>query len=201
MQKPTPNDHPIHDLIRARWSPCAYSSQPVPAADLLSVLEAARWSQSCFNDQPWFFIVTTQAQPEAFGRLVACLSEGNQRWAPRAPVLMLAVARETFAADGSPNRHAVYDLGQAVQHMILQATSLGLVARQMAGFDVAAARAAFSIPDGHQVMAAIALGYYGDPATLHEKDQAKEARPRARKALREFVFGAAWGQPAEVLGE
>ncbi len=61
---------------------------------------------------------------------------GNQAWAQTAPVLILAVAHLRFRHNAAPNRHAVYDLGQAVATLLVQATALDLYAHQMAGFDV-----------------------------------------------------------------
>lgn len=199
MHKPAHNDHPILDLLQARWSPYAFAETPVEPGKLLSLLEAARWSASCFNDQPWFFIVATHDEPENFDKIVGCLNDSARRWAPQAPVLMLTVARETFAVDGSPNQLAQYDLGQAVATMTVQATSLGLLVHQVAGIYPDKAREVFAIPDGYRVMTAIAIGYYGDPDALHEKDQRKNAQPRERKPLDSFVFGGAWGESAKLV--
>jgi len=55
-------DHPIHELFVKRWSPYAFSDQPVPEEDLRSLFEAARWSASSFNEQPWGYIVGTQTR-------------------------------------------------------------------------------------------------------------------------------------------
>ncbi|MCH7957855.1 MAG: nitroreductase family protein, partial [Proteobacteria bacterium] len=52
MHNPAPVDHPVHDLIRQRWSPRVFSDRPVEAATLLTVLEAARWAPSSYNEQP-----------------------------------------------------------------------------------------------------------------------------------------------------
>jgi nitroreductase len=196
MQKPAHIDHPIHDLIAQRWSPRAFSDRPVPREALLSLFEAARWSASCFNEQPWRFIVATRDDPAAFEQLASCLNDSSRRWAPSAPVLMLTVAALHFEADGSPNAHALYDLGQAVQNLTLQATHLGLMVHQMAGILPARAHELYQIPtDRYRVMTAVAVGYYGDPEALVEKDRAKEFAPRTRRPLSEMVFEGAW--PAE----
>ena len=50
----------IHELIRSRWSPRAYSEQSVEQEKLLSLLEAARWAPSSYNHQPWSFIIATK---------------------------------------------------------------------------------------------------------------------------------------------
>ncbi len=199
LEKPAETQFPIHELIRRRWSPRAYSARRVDPSHLGSLLEAARWGASCFNQQPWHFLVTTQDEPESFNRLLNCLMEGNKVWAQRAPVLMLSVAKLTFDEGGQPNRHALHDVGFAMGNLCAQATALGLVVHQMAGFDMAKAREAFQIPDGYEPVAAIAVGYQDDLAVLSEKLQAKERVPRRRKPLNAFVFGETWGIPARSI--
>ncbi|WP_198371230.1 nitroreductase family protein [Roseomonas rosulenta] len=189
-----PADHPIEHALAARWSPRSYDERPIPTAALAQCLEAARWAASCVNDQPWNYLVTRKAEePEAHAKLLACLSPNNQGWAVRAPVLMLSVARTDFASSGKPNRHAGHDVGQASANLAAQAAALGLQAHQMAGFDAAAARAAFAIPEGYEPMAAITLGYPGPAAALPEALAARETAPRTRKPIAEFTHLGAWG--------
>ena len=92
------------------------------------------------NEQPWSFVVATQQNEENFQRLLACLLEFNVRWARSAPVLVLSIARLTFASNGEINRHALHDVGQAMAHLTLQANASGLAVCQMAGFDIQRAR-------------------------------------------------------------
>lgn len=195
MDKKATLDHPVHPLFEQRWSPRAYADTPVTDAELHSILEAARWAPSCFNEQPWRFIVVTRGQRELYDAFVACLSEGNQKWAPTAPVLLLSVASTHFARNGKPNRTAQHDVGLATGQLVLQAESLGLAARQMAGFDADRARALFEIPEGFDPVAAIALGRPGDPGVLDEVFQAKERSPRVRRPQSEFVIRGKWGAP------
>jgi len=200
MEKPAVSAHPIHELLKRRWSPLAFSGRMVEPETLQSLFEAARWAPSCFNEQPWNFVVCTRDSPEDHERLVSCLSEGNQPWARTAPVLMLSVARRTFARNGNPNRHALHDVGLAVENLILQATALDLFVHQMAGFNVAKARTLFGIPDDYEPVAAIALGYPGDPERLPPPLRERQMAPRQRKPLDQFVFGGRWGKGSSALG-
>src|SRR5579871_4435052 len=93
LRKPAEAAHPIHDLIRERWSPRAFDSRPVTPATVDSLLEAARWAPSAGNKQPWYFVVASREDAEAHARMVAILAEGNKLWAQHAPVLILVVAR------------------------------------------------------------------------------------------------------------
>jgi nitroreductase len=164
-----------------------------------SLLEAARWAASSYNEQPWHFIVATKEDPAEFERLLGCLVPGNAQWAKDAPVLMLSVAKLRYDADGTPNRHAFHDVGQATANLVLQATSLGLAAHQMGGLDAARAREEFSIPEGYEPVVAIAVGYPGDPDRLPDGLRARERAPRTRRELAEFVFAGRWGRTSPVV--
>ena len=195
MEHPAPVEHPIHDLMRKRWSPRAFGSEPVAAEQVLSVLEAARWSASCFNDQPWSFLVGFKGD-ETWQGIHDCLMPANQSWANAAPVLLLSMAHEMFVQTGKPNRHAQYDTGQAVAALALQATAQGLFVHQMAGFDAEAARKRFAIPPNQTPMAAIALGHAGDPDALPQELAERERAPRERVSVSTFTFAEEWGQSA-----
>lgn len=199
IDKPADPQYPIHDLIRQRWSPLAFSEQLVEQELLCSVLEAARWAASSYNEQPWSFIIATRDNGAEFERLLGCLAEGNQEWARNAPVLMLSVAKLHFERNGVENRHAFHDVGAAAATLALQAAALGLFIHQMAGFDVEKARELFSIPAGYEPVAAIALGYIGDPQTLSERLQPREVAPRNRKVLEKFVFTGRWEQTSPLV--
>ena len=93
MTKKANPDHPILDVIADRWSPYGFDQQPVPAEDLRSVFEAARWAASSFNEQPWRYIVASRDDAGEFERLLSCLVEPNQAWAKTVQVLALGVAK------------------------------------------------------------------------------------------------------------
>ena len=186
--------YPLNELIKKRWSPRSFSDKPVEQEKILALLEAARWAPSCYNEQPWFFIVTTKEDPENYKRLFDCLVEGNQVWAKTAPVLMLSVAKLNFTHNDKPNRHAQHDVGLAVENLVLEALSHGIYVHQMAGFDSRQAQKEFQIPQGFEPVAAIALGYPGASNALPEDLAKRENAPRTRKELTEFVFQGNWGE-------
>jgi len=187
---------PIHDLMRARWSPRAFSDRSVNSHELRSLLEAARWAPSCFNEQPWSFLVGRRGSV-AFDRLVSCLVEANQAWAGEAGALVLAVASRQFRRNGKPNRHAEHDLGLALGQFGLQATALGLATHQMAGFDVEAARESLKLPEGQEPYTMVAVGWPGEASSLPEALAERERAPRERRGQDEFVFAGEWGQPLD----
>ena len=195
MEKRAPVEHPVHDLIASRWSPYVFSSRPVAARDLRSLFEAARWAPSCYNEQPWRYIVGERSNPDAFERVLSCLVEGNQEWARHAPVLALGVAALTFARNGKPNDAALHDLGLASANLLVEATARGLSVHQMRGILPDRAREVFAIPEGYEAFSGIAIGYAGEPSTQPElADRDRERRPR--RPMAEFVFAGTWGAAA-----
>src|SRR5207237_6032803 len=128
-----------------------------------------------------------------------CLVEGNIQWAQHAPVLMVSVAKLHFDENGKRNRHALYDVGQAVANLIVQATALGLVVHQMAGIFPDKIRELYSLPEGYEAVAGVALGYLGDPQSLPEGLRQRELAPRVRKPLTAVVFSGRWVKTAPIF--
>jgi nitroreductase len=199
-KRPAPAAAPIHDLISNRWSPRAFDARPVELEKLRSLFEAARWAASSYNAQPWSFIVATKDDPENFKRVLETFVEFNQGWAKNAPVVALSVAAHKMPHDGSQNRHAFHDVGQAATTLALQATALGLQVHQMAGIIPDKAREVFSIPENFEAVAGFAIGYPGDPMTLPEgRLRDTETGARQRKPASEFVFTGKWGQVSPIV--
>jgi nitroreductase len=191
--------NPIHELLSQRWSPRAFCDRPVEPEKLLSLLEAARWAPSSSNEQPWRFILATRDNPAEFEKSLACLMEGNVAWAKRAYALILTVAKLKFDRSGKPNRHAFHDVGSATENLAIQATALGLVVHPMAGIYPEKAREIFGIPEGYEVVAAVAIGYPADASTLPEGLRERELAPRTRKPLEELIFTGHWGHASPLV--
>ena len=195
QHKPAITRVKIHDLMQSRWSPRAIDpDKDISPEDLTALLEAARWAPSCFNDQPWRFIVCVKSKDEpSWKNALANLAEKNQLWAKNAPVLMLAVAMENFNHNGKPNRWAMYDTGAASVSLCFQATALGLVVHQMGGFDAEKARALFKLPAGCTPMSMIAVGYQADIDVLDDDFKAAELAERTRAPLDQRFYFGQWG--------
>lgn len=196
MEKPAPVDYDVHDLIRQRYSARGFSGAPVGDAALRSIFEAARWSASSYNDQPWRFIVARPDEPGEFERMLDCLISFNRSWAQRAGALILSLVVPNFAHNGKLNAHALHDVGLAVGQMTFQASALGLAVRQMAGFHPDKVRATYALPESVEPVSVIALGYPMTEDELPDSLRARELAPReARRPQEEFVFRGGWGRP------
>jgi len=189
-------DHPVLPVIAERWSPYVYQPRPVERQTLLTCLEAARWAPSSYNEQPWTFLLAERTDTAGFEQMLSCLVEGNRAWAKNAGALLLTIVAKFFTLSGKPNRAAEHDIGLASQNLVLQAAALGLAGHQMIGIEPAKIRATYDIPDTHEPLTAIALGYAAFASAAEEFAQ-RDASRRPRKALSEFVL-TRWGQPADL---
>ncbi|OZI34887.1 nitroreductase family protein [Bordetella genomosp. 10] len=178
MGKHTRNaEHPISEIFLERWSPRAYTGEEISEAELLTMLEAARWAPSAYNLQPWRFIYARKGTAH-WERLLAVLNEFNQSWARNASALIVVLSAETGTPPGKdqpvPNASHSFDTGAAWGFLALQASLEGWQAHGMAGIDREKARADLGVPAGYTVEAAVAIGRPGDKRTLPEALQARE---------------------------
>jgi nitroreductase len=192
-------DYPIHEFLAERWSPYAFQDRPVSQADLCSLFEAARWSASSYNEQPWSYLVATKENPDHFQQLLSCLVEANQIWAQNAPVLALGIASLRFTRNNKENKAAIHDLGLASGNLVVEATARGICVHEMIGILPDKARDLFDIPEGFEAWTAMAIGYQGDPITLPDALKERDLSPRQRKPLDQFVFSGKWGNPSSLL--
>jgi nitroreductase len=175
----------IDSMFTDRWSPRAFDKAPLTDEQVTSLFEAARWSPSCFNEQPWLFMYARSEEDRT--RYLTALVEGNQSWARNAPLLIFVLCRRVFAFNGKENRHASFDAGAAWMALALQARKLGLHAHAMAGFSRDKAYEALQVPaEEYDIMAAIAVGRRTSPDILPEA-VARNDRPSDRKPLEEVM--------------
>jgi nitroreductase len=181
---------PLHPLLSERWSPRGFDTgHRLPEPQLTALLEAARWSPSANNAQPWRFVVTQRGEV-AFERLIGTLSGNNRRWPSRASALLLVLA-ETTDEVGTPRPYALYDTGQAVGHLVTQAQAEGLSTHQMGGFDKAAAVTGFGLDPRFTPVVVIAVGLRQDEHGLPDDLAEREGAPRHRRTLSELILPTA----------
>ena len=178
---------PINEVLAKRFSPRAYDAHAaVDETKLVAALEAARWSPSAANTQPWRFIVARRGTPE-FDLIAENLMGFNQVWAVNAGALIVGLA-ETVNAEGKPMRWAQYDLGQALAYFSVQAHHDGLHVHQMGGFEVDGIRSAFGVDERFEPISITAVGVLGDVDDLPENTRDRERAPRTRLALDDILI-------------
>ncbi|GJD47573.1 malonic semialdehyde reductase RutE [Methylobacterium crusticola] len=190
MTSATPRtaDHPVDPLFLERWSPRAFTGEPIADADLMAMFEAARWAPSSYNSQPWRFVYARRDTPRwepLFGLLVPF----NQGWVKTASALVFLASSEMMnTKDGlQPSWSHSFDAGTASGYLQLQAVRMGWHVHGMTGFDKDRAPDVLGLPARHRVEAAFAIGRRADPATLPEEQRAREV-PSGRRPLSDFVF-------------
>ena len=170
----------VDPIFVERWSPRAFQPGALDEAVTARLIDAARWSPSCYNEQPWRFYTST---PDTFGDFLSMLIEFNQAWARNASVLGYLVGSSHFAANGKPNDAYALDCGAAWMAMSLQARREGLYTHGMAGIRREEIARYFGLdPDREVVLMGFAIGRLGDRTTLDPKLQEREA-PSPRKPL------------------
>ena len=179
-------DYQVLEEIQGRWSPRAFDpDRKVAEEDLMALLEAARYAPSCFNEQPWRYIVANGGETHA--KIVSTLTSSNQEWASKAPALLMVLSVARLQYNGKDNRWHMFDAGTSWGFLSLEAQRRGLITHAMGGFSVERARELFNIPEDVSVIAVVAVGYYGRKEDLSPRNIERE-QPSPRKSIGEIIF-------------
>lgn len=180
-------DHPVHPMFLDRHSPRAFTDATLTEAQVLSLLEAARWAPSSSNMQPWRFAYGLRGD-DGFARIADTLVPFNRSWAEKAAALVVIASKTVVEKDGviHPNAAHAFDAGAAWMSLALQAHLNGLIAHAMGGFDKAKAAELLHLPADHDLHAVVAIGVHGTPDLLPEAIRPREAH-NGRVALTDLA--------------
>lgn len=181
--------------IEQRRAKRALSEEKIPGDIISRIMTAATYAPSCFNNQPWRFLVVTD---EALKKVHDALSGANY-WVKKAPLIVVVVTKPDLDCQLSDRRdYAFFDCGLATENLMLQAFKEKLYAHALAGFDPLKVKEGLQIPDEYIVIALVAVGYPGDDSFLNEKHRGLEHSPRNRKPEPDVICYNAWGfEPSE----
>ncbi len=195
IEKRTPTQYDIHELLENRWSPRAFASTPVSETEVRTLLEAGRWAPSSNNIQPWRIIWGAKGS-KPYERIFNCLDPFNRSWAGSAQILWICAYKKDGKDGQTENFHALHDLGLFMGNVLTQAQYMGIAVHQMAGLDYEKAKSEFEFPANYHVATAVAFGYYGgDPDTLPDDLRQEEINSeRNRKSQDEFAFNGNFQQ-------
>lgn len=189
-------DYPIEPIFYERWSPRAFSAASMPASDLLTILEAARWAPSAFNIQPWRFLYSHRDDAQ-WQTYLSLLDPFNASWAHSASALLFVLSDTVMPEDDrqvqKSSRYSSFDAGAAWAQLALQATSLGYQAHAMAGIDIEQSQKTLVVPEHYRVEVAIAVGRRAEPSMLPAELQERE-QPSQRLPVHEIAFAGAFPQ-------
>jgi nitroreductase len=178
--------YPVADNIKNRWSPRSFSGEPISTDKLNTILEAATWSFSAINEQPWRYLAAQKGTP-LFDQLFDALAAGNKPWNKQASAFVVSLAKTTFADGITPNASAQHDVGAANMLLTLQANSMNIYTHLMGGFDREKVSALLHLEADIVPVVIIALGYADEAEKLEEPFKTRELTPRIRKPLSEII--------------
>jgi nitroreductase len=176
---------PLNPLIRARRAKRALSTKAVPEEAITLLIRAAHLAPSCFNSQPWRFIVITDKN--LLEAIKETMPEGNY-WTKPAPAIIAVTSHRDLDCKLSDGRdYFLFGCGMAVGNLMIQATQLGLIAHPIAGFNPVKTKDLLSIPKDYVLITLVIVGYPGDADQLSEKHREIELGERGRKPLPEVM--------------
>ena len=183
-------------VISSRRSLRAFSDRPVEPAKIERMIEAARWSPSSGNRQPWRFVIVGKGDP-ARPAVEDALDRVNS-WSKRAPVLIVAGARREDGTIRETREYFLHDTGLATMSLLHRGVDQGLLVHPMAGWREEPLKTALSLPDDFSPISVIAVGYAGRTEDLDDDARGKDEKPRARKGIGEIAFRGRFGEPLAV---
>ncbi|RBP51598.1 nitroreductase family protein [Arenicella xantha] len=176
-------DVDVDPLFVQRWSPRAFQAHVIEPAVMHRIMEAARWSPSCFNAQPWRLYTSTDA---SFDDFLSLLVEGNQGWAKDVSVIGFMVAERNFEHNGKPNSYHAFDAGAAWMSLTLQARMEGLYTHGMGGIKKDEVASYLKLDtEQSEVLMGFTIGKLADLDSLSDEQKANET-PNDRKELSEI---------------
>ena len=199
MSKKAKTTYGILPLLEKRWSPRAFYNVDIEKEKLKRIIEASRWSASSMNEQPWNYILGIRGENNTYDKILETLIDFNKTWAKNAHVLIIACGKKHFNHKNALNPTYLYDVGQSVAHMSIQAMHEGVYVHQMGGFSTEKARELFNIPEEFDPITVLALGYIGSPDMLPDDLKEREVQERTRKDFSEFVFEDKFGKKSSLF--
>lgn len=187
MNKEAKSQYELHDLIKKRWSPRAFSNKKVEEKKVEEIIDAARWSASAFNEQPWRFIYGLK-KDIIFNTIYDSLLDGNKVWTKDAAFLIVMLYKENFSSNNKINNYAHHDIGLAAGALTYQALYNDIYIHNMAGFDKSSILASFDLPKDIKPLTIIAGGYLGEADILPENLKNIEISQRTRKSFNELIL-------------
>jgi len=177
----------IHPLLKQRASRADFSPKELDRKLIVQLLQAARCAPSFHNSQPWYFLVVSNGTGRE--EINQSLRDGGAEWAVNAPVLLAVVVNLTEDKEMHGIDYRLFDAGLAVQNVLLQAVSLDLSVHPVNYYRSGPARAALRLPETHELLLMIAVGYPGG-------DVSQTYASRMRKPLPAIAAWDRWdGSP------
>jgi nitroreductase len=170
-----------YQMILSLRSVRHFTGQPLPEEVIGRILQAARWTGSAKNTQPWQFVLVRERQT------LKALSQCG-RFASHVSGAALGIVLVM------PPGFAMFDAGRVSQNMMLAAWAAGVVSCIASLQDEAKARELLGIPGNFQAYTAISFGYPqpDDPHTIEGQPMQAVLASVGRRPLKEMVHWEKW---------
>ncbi|SHE46739.1 Nitroreductase [Caldanaerobius fijiensis DSM 17918] len=166
----------FYDVVEKRRSIRKYINKPIPEDTIKKVLNAARLAPSWANKQCWRFVVVSD--PELRLKLGEVMKNNpNKSCYEDAPIDIVICARREDSGIHDGKEYFMFDVGLAMENLVLAAAQEGLGTCIIGWFDGAPIKKLLGIPEQYEVVAVTPLGY-----------PAETPNARLRKPLDEIVF-------------
>jgi len=175
----------INEHIETRRAKRALSTEPVSQQQVELLIRAAHLAPSCFNSQPWRFVVIDEE--ETLAAVKDAMPKGNY-WTKPAPVIIaVASQRDLDCALSDDRDYFLFGCGMAVGNVMIQATQMDLVAHPIAGYNPVRVKEMLGIPEEYTLITLVIVGRPGDVSQLSDQHREIELGPRDRKPLAEVM--------------
>jgi nitroreductase len=168
------------ELAKKRYSVRSYEAKRVEEEKIFKILEAGRVAPTAANYQPHQIIVVQQQ--EGLDKLKKCARTFD------APLAFIICGDHSISWKRRYDSKDSLDIDASIvtDHMMLQATELGLGSVWICYFDPKILREEFNLPDNIEPVNILVVGYAcGEAASPDRHD-------KARKALEEIVHYEKW---------
>lgn len=165
----------INRLFVNRWSPRAFDKNyKIEKKEFQKLFAAAKWAPSCFNEQPWRFLVASR-NSKKFDDFLSLINEFNQSWAKNASAIVFIIGSKNFDKTGKENYTYQFDCGAAWMSLSHQANIMGLQTHGMGGIEREKIIDYFDLnADEEDVICGFAIGKNAEVGVLSSDLQEKE---------------------------
>lgn len=166
----------LKQIFEKRCSVRSFAKAEVEQEKINAMIEAFRLAPSAVNRQPWRLYVVSSPKMKA-----AIVSAYERDWFAEASLYFVVCSRHDESwvrADGKD--HADVDVSIATEHLVLEATALGLGTCWVCNFDATACKKVLGITDkAEEPVVIIPVGY--------PKDESLWKKEKSRKQVSDFV--------------
>jgi nitroreductase len=161
----------FHKLIANRFSVRSYKNEPIPEETLIKIVEAGRIAPSAVNYQPWHFVIVNDGSTK-----IALQKVYSREWFKQAPAYIVVCTdyKSAWVRNTDQKNFADVDASIAAEHIILQATELGLGTCWVCNFDVEKCKMALNLPDSIEPLVIIPVGFSDEKPKIKTRKSQKE---------------------------